>query len=276
MGADNDGADARAQELSPAERKQRSSSFGSIAADYERFRPGPSPEAVDFLLPPGAHDVVDVGAGTGAMTRLLLERSANVIAVEPDPKMRAVLETAVPGASAVDGRGEATGLPDHSVDAVVASTSWHWVDPLEGAREAARILRPGGVLGAVWTGPDPEGAFMVNVEAVLGQASSPGGKGNQAESVLDRRPPAHRLVIPPGLPFREPTRASFRWDLELNADELIGLLGTFSWVILMPDDRRAALVENARRLLRDHLGVVDEVTVSVTYLAEAWRSELDS
>jgi hypothetical protein len=67
----------------------------------------------------------------------------------------------------------------------------------------------------------------------------------------------------------------FRWDVALNADELIGLLGTFSWIITMPEETRDGVIAEARRLLREMLGVEGEVTVDVTFRSDAWRSRAD-
>ena len=81
-----------------------------------------------------------------------------------------------------------------------------------------------------------------------------------------------RFEIPPGVPFDQPEQASFTWEMALNADELIGLLGTMSWIITMPDDRRQRVVDEARRLLRELLGIEGDTTVDVAFRADAWRS----
>ena len=73
------------------------------------------------------------------------------------------------------------------------------------------------------------------------------------------------------MPFDQPGKEIFLWDLALNADELIGLLGTFSWIITMDEEPRTRLVNEARRLLNDVLGIKGDVTVDVTFRAEAWR-----
>ena len=95
-----------------------SKAFGAVAGDYDRLRPGPSPEALDWLVPPGARDALEIGAGTGILTRLLAERLENVTAVEPDDRMRAVLSAqlsrtgAGAGVKVVAGQAEALPSPD--------------------------------------------------------------------------------------------------------------------------------------------------------------------
>jgi SAM-dependent methyltransferase len=277
-------AENQSAELTVEQKAERAASFGGVADHYERFRPGPPLEAVEWILPERARRVVDLGAGTGALSRLLVDRVDEVIAVEPDARMRSVLTDAVPGVRAVEGRGESMPLPDASVDAVIASSSWHWVDPVPGLLEVGRVLVPGGVMGAIWSGPDRDAAFIVQAQALLSGGGGGGGSGG-AESILDEQSRAElsaavndptattqALEIPSGVPFDQPEQTVLRWDVALNAEELVGLLGTFSWVILMEDDARERLLDAARRALRDMLGVDGDATVDVGYRADVWRA----
>ena len=83
---------------------------------------------------------------------------------------------------------------------------------------------------------------------------------------------AFTFELPPGVPFDQPEHEVFTWGVALNADELIGLLGTLSTIITLPDQRRERVTAEARRLLRELLGVEGEVTVDVAFRADAWRS----
>lgn len=263
--------------LSPEEKAERAASFGQAAAHYERYRPGPPETAVAWLLPRRVGTVVDVGAGTGALTRLLAARAERVVAVEPDARMRAVLGSAVPGVEVVEGRGEALPLPDGVADALTASASWHWVDPVDGLREAARVLKPGGVVGALWSGPDPDSAFMAQARDLLtGSVAGalPGAAGTLGAAAANPQPADQVLRIPEGLPFSEPENEVFRWDMGLTADDLVGLLGTMSWVILMDDGARASLFATVRRMLGEVLGVEGAVTVEVPFRCDTYRSRL--
>jgi SAM-dependent methyltransferase len=255
----------------------RAQSFGEIAPEYERFRPGPPEAAVEWILPTVVHRAVDLGAGTGALSRVLINRAEEVVAIEPDDRMRSVLSRELSGVRALKGSGESMPIPDGSVDAVLASSSWHWMDPVPTLHEVARVLVPGGVLGALWSGPDPDGSFLVNARQLLGgQSPAPGGALSQEEFATliqgDGVRPATTFAIPPGLPFGEPEHEVLSWDVPLNADDLIGLLGTFSWVILMPEGPRRRLMDEARRLLRELLGVEGVTTVDVAFRAEVWRT----
>jgi SAM-dependent methyltransferase len=267
------------QPLTPEQKAARAGSFGGAASHYERYRPGPPVQAVDWVLPDPVQAVVDLGAGTGALTRLLVGRADEVVAVEPDDRMRAVLAEAVPGARAVAGRGESIPLPDGSIDAVLASSSWHWMDPVPTLLEVGRVLKPGGTVAAMWSGPDPDTGLIAQAQALLsgnGDAAVAGiDDESQAElsrAMNDQNALPQALLIPPGVPFDQPEQTVITWDVALNADELIGLLGTFSWVILMEDAARERLFETARSVLRDALGVSGDVTVDVGYRAEVFKA----
>ena len=275
--------DVPLSQLPPQDKAARAGSFGAVASHYERYRPGPPVAAVDWILPNHVAMSVDLGAGTGALTRLLIERADEVVAIEPDDQMRAVLLAEAPGTRALKGRGEAMPIPDSCADAVLASSSWHWMDPIPTLHEVSRVLVPGGTLGALWTGPDPEGPFLAQAQALLAEESQggadtsavDGGKGGSELASLimgDARRQSSSLEIPPGFPFDQPEHEVFTWDLALDADELIGLLGTFSWLITMPEEKRRLVIAEARRLLRELLGVEGDVTVDVAFRSVAWRS----
>jgi SAM-dependent methyltransferase len=263
---------------SPEVKAERSGSFGQAAGHYERYRPGPPLDAVSWLLPSPVDTAVDLGAGTGALTRLLTARADQVIAVEPDPRMRAVLMEEVPGVTVVEGRGESMPLSDGVADAVVASSSWHWVDPVPGLLEVARVLRPGAVLGALWSGPDPQSPFIAQVRELLSGVTKGELGGAAATETLramadGTRPADQVLVIPEGVPFTSPEIEVFHWEMAMTADELVGLLGTFSWVILLPAGEREALCSTARRLLQEVLGLEGEATVDVSYRCDTYRAQ---
>lgn len=264
-------------QLEPQEKAQRASSFGAVASHYERYRPGPPRDAVSWLLPSHLGTVVDLGAGTGALTRLLIGRADEVIAVEPDDRMREVLTKEVPGARALPGRGDAMPLDDGAAHAVLASSSWHWMDLIPTLHEMARILVPGGMLAALWSGPDPEGPFLVQALALLaGRAKEGGDDDNVAGLVMgESARPTFTLEIPPGVPFSQPEQKTFSWNVALTADDLIGLLGTLSWIITLPDETRVRVIAEARQGLDDLLGIKGDVTVDVAFRCDAYRCTRD-
>jgi SAM-dependent methyltransferase len=260
--------------VTPEQRAERASSFGSIADHYGRYRPAPSAEAVDWVLPAHVGRVVDLGAGTGGLTRRLVGRADEVVAVEPDDRMREVLAQTLPEVQASAGTGESIPLPDGCAEAVLASASWHWMDLVPTLREVARVLVPGGTLGVMWSGPDLS-FFVEQTQTLLGDLRLSLDDASATELTAALRNPHAAdqvLVIPPGVPFDQPETRVFTWDVALNTDELVGLLGTWSWVILMPEDDRQRLFDTARRLLRDALGVEGDTTLDLGYRTEVWRA----
>jgi SAM-dependent methyltransferase len=134
----------------------RAQSFDVAAEAYERGRPG-WPDAMLEPLPlSGGATVLDLGAGTGKLTRTLVRRYARVLAVEPLPGMRAILERELPDVEALAGEAAAIPLEDSSVDGVFCGQSAHWFADDDSIAEIARVLRPGGVLVAAWNEPHPE------------------------------------------------------------------------------------------------------------------------
>jgi SAM-dependent methyltransferase len=136
--------------------------------DYERGRPGwPSPVAAIADVPTSG-TVVELGAGTGKLTRLLLERFRGVIAVEPDEEMRRVLVSMCPDAEVTAGSAEAIPLADRSVDAAFAAEAFHWFDGERALAEIERVLQPGGALILMWNVPaGPTEPSIASAERLL-------------------------------------------------------------------------------------------------------------
>jgi len=153
--------------------------------------------ATSFGNVAGCEVAVDLAAGTGLFTRALLGRAARVVAVEPDPRMRAVLARRSPEAEVLAGTGEELPLPDGSADALFVSTAWHWLDPDLAVPEIARVLRPGGRLGVIWTSRDRDPDWVAELDLLrLGEISDGGVAGVRAK--LDRD---HVVTLPAGSEF---------------------------------------------------------------------------
>jgi SAM-dependent methyltransferase len=151
---------------------RRELSFDSVADEYEQTRPTYPPALLDVLPLDADAAVLDLGAGTGKLTRVLAERYRDVTAVEPLANMRAMLERVVPGVTALPGSAERIPLDDGSVDGVFAAQAFHWFDKPVALPEIARVLRPGGVFAIVWNQgnddlPDPRPTeFLREVKAL--------------------------------------------------------------------------------------------------------------
>ena len=133
-----------------------SGSFGGAAEEYERGRPDWPAAVLDAVPVPAGADVVDLGAGTGKLTRVLARRYGRVVAVEPLEELRRILAHEVPAAEIVEGRAESLPLADASAEAVFVAQAFHWFANDEAVAEIARVLRPGGALVLLWNGAHPE------------------------------------------------------------------------------------------------------------------------
>jgi SAM-dependent methyltransferase len=149
--------------------------FSRRVDNYVKYRPGYPPAVLDLLqracsLTPEAM-IADIGAGTGLLAELFLAHGNRVLGVEPNREMReagARLLARYPGYQAVDGRAEATTLPDAGVDFVTAGQAFHWFDPAGARAEFQRILRPGGWVALVWNMRQTDSTpFLAGFEALL-------------------------------------------------------------------------------------------------------------
>ncbi len=217
-------------------RRTRAVSFGEGAAIYERARPTYPDAAVDWLVPPGTRRVVDLGAGTGKLTRSLVARGLDVTAVEPSAGMLDQLRLAVPGASAHLGSAEAIPLPDGSVDLVVVAQAWHWFDDAAASAEAARVLRPGGTLAQIWNTRDTTVPWVARFGAIA-----------------DRGHPNEGFVGPPTLDasFGPVERWTTTWSLPLDRRALRDLTASRSAYLAMDETARGATLDDIDALFDD-------------------------
>jgi len=226
------------------DRQTRALSFGSVASDYDRFRPSPPAAALDLLIPPGAQAVLDLAAGTGAVTRMLAGRAPGIIAVEPDERMRAVLSAGCPAATVLAGQGEDIPLPDASVDAVVISSAWHWLDPERAVPEITRVLRVGGVLGVIWISRDTRVPWVAEFNQLARES-------READRAVDGEPARRRRAVefPAGTPLSAPETFAVEYSLPMTSEQLFGLISTYSGVITLGPRARADFSRRVRAFL---------------------------
>jgi SAM-dependent methyltransferase len=164
-----------------------------------------------------------------------------VTAVEPDPRMRALLARSTPEMRVVEGRAEAIPLEDASVDAVLVCSAWHWMEPDIACGEIARVLRPGGVWGILWNSLDRTVPWVAELRRLTGQPDP------EDEPGRSRRPEDVRLAE--GAPFGPPETATIAWTWHVARDELLGLMGTYSSVIVLEPEERAKVMARVRECI---------------------------
>lgn len=228
-------------------------SFGRVAETYHRTRPALSQALLDraqeaLELSPDAR-VLDLAAGTGRLTRELARRVAQVVAVEPDDQMRALI---VEG-EVLAGTAEAIPLEESSVDAVFVGEAFHWFDAHAAIAEIARVLRPRGGLALIST-------HWWETEPPLPDEAQELLRGPYLRYREQRNPPWDDAFL--DSPF-EPLRAErFADVMTLDVDALLELYSTTSSLAALPDDERAALFAEVRKHLagRYRLPIRHELT----------------
>jgi ubiquinone/menaquinone biosynthesis C-methylase UbiE len=222
--------------------------FGRTAREYELGRPGWPEELLDRVVAElelaADAAVLDLGAGTGKLTRSLVPRFAHVVAVEPDGAMLEVLEQVVPGAVALGGRGEAIPLEDASVDAVFTAEAFHWFAGPESVAEIARVLRPRGALVILWNVVVEFPHMGEEAEAVIEAAFARGGEPGLGKVLSG----AWKRPVEEG-PFEELREVEVERWLVNSRDEWIANMLSVSSIASQPDDDRAAFAERLRELI---------------------------
>lgn len=243
--------------------REKSTSFGQAASAYESGRPGYSTEAVGWLLgavrePGRALRVADVGAGTGKLTRTVVELGADVVAIDPDADMLAALRENVRGVPTFAGTAEHLPLPDAGLDAVVMGQAWHWVDVERGSLEIARVLRSGGSLGLIWNIRDDDVEWVRRLTEAMG--------GSNAEVLLATTGP--RVAEP----FGALEHRTWRWERRITLPQLRDLVVSRSDIITAGAEQRARIDAAVDGVVASVPELADGGSVALPYVTHAFRA----
>jgi SAM-dependent methyltransferase len=238
-------------------------SFGAQATAYERARPEYPEEAARWLVPDDARFVVEVGAGTGKLTRALAALGLRVLAVEPDARMLSVLRER--GLEGVEGSAEAIPVADGEADGVVAGSSLHWFELDRALAEFRRVLHPGGRLGFGWNHRDVRHPTIAAMSEAI-YATRP----SQQTSGWLRRDwvPA---VTEAGL-FRDVEHALFEHVHELPREALEDHLLSYSGLAALPDAERRRVFAEVGEILDADPSVSDGERLRLPFVVDAYRA----
>jgi ubiquinone/menaquinone biosynthesis C-methylase UbiE len=232
--------------------------FGSQAAAYQRGRPSYANDAVDWMIEgvPAGGRVLDLAAGTGKLTSMLVACGFDVVAVEPIDSMRQELSAVAPTAHAVAGSAEEIPLPDASVDAVAIAQAFHWFNERAALAEIARVLRPGGRLGLIWNERDDSVPWMARLSTILHtEVTLPYERHRDWPTVIAALPVfssvAHR---------RDP------FSHLIDTDGLIALVASTSYIGAMSVAEREPFLQRTRELVDGFPQPFD-----MPYVSDAYR-----
>ncbi len=240
---------------------EMSTSFGRAAGLYEQGRPDYPSDAVAWLLDPARRPgrsvrVADVGAGTGKLTRVLVDAGAETVAVDPDAAMLATLRESVAGVPTFVGTAERLPLPDAALDAVVLGQAWHWVEPVAASAEIGRVLRPGGVLGTIWNIRDESVPWIARLTEIM--------HGSNAERLLQGGDP------PLAAPFERWESRRWQWERPVTRNVLTAMVHSRSHLITA-DHAERTRVDSEISVLFDEIGAVGDAVVGLPYVTKAFR-----
>lgn len=240
-----------------------SRSFELVADVYERSRPGYPPEAVAWIAERlglrAGRTVLDLAAGTGKLTRALLNGGARVIAVEPGDAMRAELDRVAPDAETLRGSAEEIPLPDASVDAITVGQGFHWFRHDEAIPELHRVLRPGGGVALVWNLRDADAPLQHEISELI------------APFVPQDRPAAEesQLQLAESELFGPLEERRFAFVQKLDTATLAERIASVSFVAAAPPAARRELDAKLRVVAEGLGGCVDFPYVTAAYVSFA-------
>jgi SAM-dependent methyltransferase len=239
--------------------------FGHAADTYVRGRPDFPPAALAWLrnaLGLGlGKSVIDLGAGTGKFTRLLVETGATVTAVEPVDAMRSRLARDLPSVKTLPGRAQEIPATNASIDAVVCAQAFHWFALAESLAEIRRVLKPGGVLGLIWNIRDESIDWVRKLTDIMTPYESDAPRYYKGE---------WRRVFPaPG--FGELHEQSFR-HVHVGSPEqvIVDRVASVSFIAALDESTRGQVLERVRGLIAATPSLKDSSSVTVPYVTRAY------
>jgi SAM-dependent methyltransferase len=230
--------------MSPEVHPTASAGFQRGAGAYGRGRPDYPPEAIRAIVDGAGlargRRALDLAAGTGALTRRLVESGAWVVAVEPVDAMRSVLARTVPRAHACAALAEALPLADGTVDAVTVAQAFHWFDAARARDEIHRVLSDRGVLALIWNVRDDRDPLQAALTSLMEpyRSATPGHRGER-----------WRLAFEAAPGFDPLERSTFAMEQRLSVDGLVDRVSSVSFMAVLDVDERALVDRRVRSLV---------------------------
>lgn len=239
--------------------------FGRAGDSYEKGRPEYPAEAVSYLSEElgiaSGKTVLEVGAGTGKFTRLLVSSRAWVVAVEPVEGMRRKFASLLPEVELLEGCAERIPLPDRSVDAVIAAQAFHWFRGEDALAEFHRVLRPGGGLGLIWNRRDESVEWVARLGEIYErhEGDTPRYKSGDWKRAF--------LATPLFAPLRH---REFSYTQQGNPETVVDRVASSSFIAALPSTMREGVLTEVRALVREHPQTRDRQTIDIPYRTDVF------
>jgi ubiquinone/menaquinone biosynthesis C-methylase UbiE len=234
-------------------------SFGPVAEAYDRGRPGFPADAARWLVGRDAATVLELGAGTGKLTRALVDLGHDVHASDPDPDMLGILQRHLPAVPTSECGAEEIPLADRSVDVVVAGQSFHWFDHERALPEIARVLKPGGALAVAWNNRDATIPWVRKLWRILGEQPTVTAGTDAAVDTI---------VTSPLFGFLD--QETFTHWQEVNRASIVDLVASRSYVASLDADAREAKLAEVLAFYDDYGRGMDGMRLA--YECECFRA----
>ena len=245
-----------------------SNGFATTTELYERIRPEYPARAIDILvhelgIGPGKV-VVDVGAGTGKLTRALVQTGATLIAVEPLAEMRERLAESVPRAVPFSGTAEHMALRDGSVHAITAAQAFHWFDGDQALAEFHRVLATGGRLGLIWNVRDRRAPWVAAFDAIV-DAVDPDRPDHQTGK--------WRVALERTVLFGPLAERDVEYAQQLAPAEIVDRAATVSSIASLGERERERVLDRFRELVATHPDIRGRERVTLPYITKIYWTE---
>ncbi len=225
----------------------RAESFGSVAEQYDRYRPSYPDELISDLLALNPEWTLDVACGTGKVAVPLLACGLAVLGVEIDPQMAEIARrhgilVEIAAFETWDDKGR-------TFDLITCGQGWHWIDPVQGPQKAASVLNPDGTLALFWNYGELFGELKNDLDAVY-EKHAPSLVPDPSKQRHDDA--AHLVALKETGAFASVRTEKYQWSATLNADEWVSRLATHSDHITLPEDQRTDLLAEVRKVIEAH------------------------
>ncbi|MCI4352094.1 MAG: class I SAM-dependent methyltransferase [Thermoplasmata archaeon] len=241
--------------------------FQRAASRYERSRPEAPPAAIDALVRSLnvslQSTVLELGAGTGKLSRLLVPRSGPYVAVEPVPAMREQFRQAFPTVPLVGGIAERLPIRPSSVDAIAVAQAFHWFDVPRAMAEMHRVLRPGGTVGLLWNLRDESVDWVGQVTSIIDRYDEGGPRFRQ-------RAWRDGWARTPG--FDPLELQSFPFVQRMDRETALARFTSVSFIASLDETRYAEAEAQLRHLLDTHPAIAGRAQIELPYKCEIYSS----